>query len=99
MIGQIAGGDSISAQSVRSILAAANAAIPEPNAGSTAWSEWIARTPGGPLGNALAELAREDDEDGVADQVMPWLVRYFRDVAAAPDLQALSSPSTGGRAA
>lgn len=72
LIAKITGGDGISAQSVRAILASANESIPEPNAAPAAWSQWLAHTSGRSLGNALAELSKEDNEYGVTAEVMAW---------------------------
>jgi tetratricopeptide (TPR) repeat protein len=87
LIAKIAGGDGISAQSVRAILASANESIPEPDAAPAAWSQWLAHTSGRGLGNALAELSKDDNEYGVTAEVMAWIVRYFKEVAAAPEAQ------------
>lgn len=85
LIARIGGGDGISAQSVRAILATANDKIPEVNATAAAWNEWLEHTSGSGLGNALVELSKEDNEYGVKVEVMNWIIRYFREIAAAPE--------------
>lgn len=97
LIARIAGGDSISAQSVRAIFAGANESIPAPDAPSSSWKTWLASTSNNQLGNALAELSRNDSEYGVADEVTPWIDRYFKDVAAAPESQETPATKTGAR--
>lgn len=87
LLARIAGGDSVSAQSIRAILAGANESIPLPNAGPADWEQWLARTSGTGLGHALAELSRDENEYGVATDVTAWIDRYFKDVAAAPEAQ------------
>ena len=93
LIAGIAGGSSLSAQSVRAILAGANEALPEPDAGPAAWNDWLDKASNRGLGNALAELSREDNEYGVTDQVAAWIVRYFKELAAAPEPQPSVSAS------
>jgi cellulose synthase operon protein C len=88
LIARIAGGGGISAQSVRAILATANEKIPEVNATAAAWSGWLTHTSGSALGNALVELSKEDNEYGVTADVMNWIIRYFREIAAAPEAKA-----------
>lgn len=99
VIARIAAGDSISAQSIRAILANVNESIPEPNATAEAWDKWLVGTSGRALGNALVELSGEDDEYGVADQVTEWIGRYFKEVAAAPDAQSASTAASATRSA
>lgn len=97
LMAKIGDDNSISSQSVRSVLASANEAIPKPNATITAWSEWLGNTSGRALRNALAELSRDTDEYGVVNEVKPWLIRYFRDVAAMPESHSTDSDSTSSR--
>jgi hypothetical protein len=96
LIAGIAGGDGVSPQSVRAILASANESIPAANATVDAWSQWLAHTSGTALGNALAELSGEKNEYGVTPKVMDWISRYFREIAAAPQAQAAASAASAG---
>ena len=96
LIAGIAGGDSVSPQSVRAILASANESIPVANATADAWSQWLAHTSGTALGNALAELSGEKNEYGVTPKVMDWISRYFREIAAAPQAQPAASAASAG---
>jgi hypothetical protein len=95
LIAKITAGDSISAQSIRAILADANEAIPEPNATPEAWNQWLAHTSSSALGNALVELSSKDNEYGATVEVADWIRRHFREVAAAPEAP---SPATASSA-
>lgn len=91
LISKITEGDGITPQSVRSILAGANASLPGLNATAAAWADWLTSTSGAALGNALVELSKEDDPYGVKAQVMGWIGHYFKESAAAPEQK---TPST-----
>jgi hypothetical protein len=90
LVKTITEGDGIAEQSIRAILASANASVPGLNATAAAWAGWLAATSGAALGNALVELSKEDDPYGVKAQMMGWIGHYFKEVAAAPEQQKLA---------
>ena len=95
MIARIAGGEGISAQSVRAILALPTISIPEVNATAVGWGAWLTHTSGSALGNALVELSKDDNGYGVTADVMNWIIRYFREIAAAPEAKSPPFRSLG----
>lgn len=90
LISSMTEGDSIAAQSVRAILASANSSVPATHATAASWGEWLAKTSGPALGNALVELSKEEDHYGVRAAVMGWVGHYFEEVAA-PAEQAVAA--------
>ena len=91
LIGKIAGGDGIAAQSIRAILASANPAIPGANGSAAQWANWLVGASGTALGNALVELSKDDDPYAVKAKVMSWTARYFREIAASPEQKTVTT--------